>query len=184
MSKLAIVVAPDPLLKRRAQPVAGVDRHVRRLMDSMLETMHAAHGIGLAAPQVGVLKRVIVVDISQPEEPADPYRMANPEVVWRSPELVSGEEGCLSLPEQFGEVTRPEGVRVRYLDEDGEARELEAHGLLAKCVQHEIDHLQGVLFVDHLSSLKRNIILRRLRQVEEARRGRRVTPLARTEPRR
>jgi peptide deformylase len=162
MSKLAIVVAPDPLLKRRAQPVAGVDREVRRLMDSMLETMHAAHGIGLAAPQVGVLRRVIVVDISQPEEPASPYRMANPEIVWRSPELVSGEEGCLSLPEQFGEVTRPEGVRVRYLDEEGEARELEAHGLLAKCVQHEIDHLEGVLFVDHLSSLKRDIILRRL----------------------
>jgi peptide deformylase len=167
MSNLAIIVAPDPLLKRRAEPVTGVDREVRRLMDSMLETMHAAHGIGLAAPQVSVLRRVIVVDISQPDEPADPYRMANPEVVWRSPELVSGEEGCLSLPEQFGEVTRPEAVRVRYLDEDGEARELEAHGLLAKCVQHEIDHLEGVLFVDHLSSLKRNIILRRLAKAKK-----------------
>jgi peptide deformylase len=167
MSKLAIIVAPDSVLKRRAQPVACVDREVRRLMDSMLETMHAAHGIGLAAPQVGVLKRVIVLDISQPEEPASPYRIANPEVVWRSPEVVSGEEGCLSLPEQFGEVTRPEGVRVRYLDEDGEARELEAHGLLAKCVQHEIDHLDGVLFVDHLSSLKRNIILRRLAKAKK-----------------
>jgi peptide deformylase len=167
MSKLAIIVAPDPVLKRLAEPIACVDREVRRLMDSMLETMHAAQGIGLAAPQVGVLKRLIVVDISQPEEPARPYRMANPEVVWRSSEVVSGEEGCLSLPEQFGEVTRPESVRVRYLDEDGEARELEAHGLLAKCVQHEIDHLDGVLFVDHLSSLKRNIILRRLAKAKK-----------------
>jgi peptide deformylase len=167
MPKLDIIVAPDPVLKRRAELIACVDREVRRLMDSMLETMHAAHGIGLAAPQVGVLKRVIVVDISQPEEPARPYRMANPEVVWRSSEVVSGEEGCLSLPEQFGEVTRPESVRVRYLDEDGEARELEAHGLLAKCVQHEIDHLDGVLFVDHLSSLKRNIILRRLAKAKK-----------------
>jgi peptide deformylase len=167
MSKLAIIVAPDPVLKRRAEPVVGVDRRVRRLMDSMLETMHAAHGIGLAAPQVGMLERVIVVDVSQPEEPPNPYRMANPEVIWRSPELVSGEEGCLSLPEQFGEVTRPEGVRVRYLNDSGEARELEAHGLLAKCVQHEIDHLDGMLFVDHLSSLKRNIILRRLAKAKK-----------------
>ena len=113
-------------------------------MNSMLETMHAANGIGLAAPQVGVLKRVIVVDISQPEEPAQPYRMANPEIVWHTSEIATGEEGCLSLPEHFGEVARPEGVRVRYIDENGEGRELEAHGLLAKCIQHEIDHLEGV----------------------------------------
>lgn len=162
MSKLAIIVAPDPRLKQRAEAVARVDAGVRRLMDEMLETMHGASGIGLAAPQVGVLKRVIVADISQPEEPARPYRMANPEVVWRSPDTATGEEGCLSLPEHFGEVTRPEGVRVRYIDENGEARELDAHGLLAKCIQHEIDHLDGLLFVDHLSTLKRNIILRKL----------------------
>lgn len=162
MPKLAIIIAPDARLKQRAEAVARADSDVRHLMDSMLETMHSANGIGLAAPQVGVLKRVIVVDVSQPEEPAQPYRMANPEVVWRTSERLGGEEGCLSLPEHFGEVTRPEGVRVRYLDEGGEIRGLEAHGLLAKCIQHEIDHLDGLLFVDHLSALKRNIILRKL----------------------
>jgi peptide deformylase len=167
MSKLAIIVAPDPRLKQRAEAVVRVDAQLRRLMDSMLETMHAANGIGLAAPQVGVLKRVIVVDISQPEEPAQPYRMANPEIVWHTSEMATGEEGCLSLPEHFGEVTRPEGVRVRYIDEKGEERELEARGLLAKCVQHEIDHLEGLLFVDHLSSLKRNIILRKLAKAKK-----------------
>ena len=167
MSKLAIIVAPDLRLKQRAAAVTRVDVATKRLMDDMLETMHAANGIGLAAPQVGVLKRVIVADISQPEEPAQPYRMANPEIVWSTPETVSGEEGCLSLPEHFGEVTRPEGVRVRYIDENDEQRELEARGLLAKCIQHEIDHLDGVLFVDHLSSLKRGIILRKLAKTKK-----------------
>lgn len=167
MSKLAIIVAPDPRLKQRAAAVERVDTDLRRLMDSMLETMHAANGIGLAAPQVGVLKRVIVVDISLPDEPAQPYRMANPEIIWHTSKTVAAEEGCLSLPEHFGEVTRPEGVRVRYIDERGEKRELEAHGLLAKCVQHEVDHLEGLLFVDHLSSLKRNIILRKLAKAKK-----------------
>lgn len=167
MAKLSIIVAPDPRLKRRAEPVARVDREVRRLMDGMLEAMHAANGIGLAAPQVGALQRVIVVDISQPDEPAKPWRLANPEVVWRSAETACTEEGCLSLPEQFADVARPERVRVRYLDTDGIERELEADGLLAKCVQHEIDHLEGTLFVDHLSSLKRNIILRRLTKMKK-----------------
>ena len=167
MAKLAIIVAPDPRLKQRAQPVDGVDRSVRRLMDDMLETMHAANGIGLAAPQVGVLQRVIVVDVSPPDEPSAPYRMANPEVVWRSDELVTGEEGCLSLPEQFGDVTRPERVRVRFLDVDGQTCEIEVDGLLAKCIQHEIDHLDGLLFVDYLSQLKRNIILRRLAKTKK-----------------
>jgi peptide deformylase len=167
MSKLAIIIAPDARLKQRAEAVVRVDADLRRLMDSMLETMHAENGIGLAAPQVGVLKRVIVVDISQPEEPAQPYRMANPEIVRHTSEMATAEEGCLSLPEHFGEVTRPEGVRVRYIDEKGEGRELEAHGLLAKCIQHEIDHLEGLLFVDHLSSLKRNIILRRLAKAKK-----------------
>lgn len=167
MSKLAIIVAPDPRLKQRAAAVARVDAATKRLMDDMLETMHAANGIGLAAPQVGLLKRVIVADISQPEEPPKPYRMANPEIIWRTPKTAIGEEGCLSLPEHFGEVTRPEGVRVRYIDENGEQRELEARGLLAKCIQHEIDHLDGVLFVDHLSSLKRNIILRKLAKTKK-----------------
>jgi peptide deformylase len=167
MAKRSIIVAPDPRLKQRAEPVERVDREVRRLMDDMLESMHAAAGIGLAAPQVGVLKRVIVVDVSPPEEPPAPYRMADPEVIWRSLEQVTGEEGCLSLPEQYGDVTRPSSIRVRYLDEHGEVRELAADGLLGKCIQHEIDHLEGTLFVDHLSQLKRGIILRKLAKVKK-----------------
>lgn len=162
MAQLDILLAPDPRLKRRAVAVPQVDRNVRRLMDDMMTAMHDANGIGLAAPQVGVLKRVIVIDVSRPEDTPQPYRMANPELLWQSEDTLTGEEGCLSLPEQFGEVTRPNAIRVRYLDENGESRELEADGLLAKCIQHEMDHLEGTLFVDHLSSLKRNIILRRM----------------------
>lgn len=162
MSALSIIVAPDPRLKQHARPVVAVDDAVRRLMDDMLDVMHRSHGIGLAAPQVGVLRRVIVVDVSPPDEPPSPYRMANPTIVWRDEALVTGEEGCLSLPDQYAEVTRPERVRVLYRDEHDVVRELEADGLLAKCIQHEIDHLDGVLFVDHLSSLKRGIILRKL----------------------
>lgn len=162
MAKLPILIAPDPRLKKRAAPVDKVDDAVRRLMDDMVETMHAANGIGLAAPQVGVLKRVIVVDVARPDDPPQPYCLANPEVLWCSPEEIVNEEGCLSLPDQFAEVSRPEWVRVRFLDRENEIREMEATGVLARCVLHEIDHLQGVLFVDHLSSLKRNIILRKL----------------------
>lgn len=162
MTDLSIIIAPDPRLKRAAQPVGEVDRRIRRLMDDMLDTMHRANGIGLAAPQVGLLQRVIVVDISPPRSPADPVCMADPEIIGQSEEAVTGEEGCLSLPEHYADVTRPKSVRVRYLDRSGERRELNAEGLLAKCVQHEIDHLDGILFVDHLSSLKRNIILRKL----------------------
>jgi peptide deformylase len=157
-----IIVAPDPRLKQRAEPVAAVDASIRRLMDDMLAAMHGANGIGLAAPQVGVLKRVIVIDVSMPDQPALPVRIANPEILWRSEERVRGEEGCLSLPQQFAEVTRAKAVRVRFLDGDNRLQEIEADGLLAKCIQHEVDHLDGVLFVDHLSQLKRGIILRRL----------------------
>lgn len=162
MARLPILVAPDPRLKRRALPVERVDAEVRQLMDDMLETMHSANGIGLAAPQVGILKRVIVIDITKPEEPPQPWRMANPEIVWSADETVVGEEGCLSLPDQYAEVIRPGKVRVRFLDHQNELREIEADGLLAKCVQHEVDHLAGVLFVDHLTTLKRDIILRKL----------------------
>lgn len=167
MPALSIIIAPDPRLKQRAEPVGTVDRDIRRLMDGMLEAMYAANGIGLAAPQVGALLRVIVIDITQPGEPAAPLRMVNPEIVWVSDHLVVGEEGCLSLPEQFADVGRPDRVRVRYLDERGEAQELDADGLLAKCIQHEIDHLSGTLFVDHLSQLKRGIILRKLAKVKK-----------------
>jgi peptide deformylase len=168
MARLPILVAPDPRLKAKAQAVEKVDAEIRQLMDDMMETMHDANGIGLAAPQVGVLKRVLVMDISRADEAPTPIFMANPEIVWASEDENLHEEGCLSLPEQFAEVVRPESVRVRYLDHENEIRELEASGLLAVCVQHEMDHLDGTLFVDHISALKRNMILRKL---QKSRRG-------------
>jgi len=162
MAKLNIITAPDPRLKVKSRPVTRVDARIRRLMDDMLETMYAAPGIGLAAPQVGVAERVIVLDLAREDEPPQPYRLANPELVWVADEDATYNEGCLSLPEHYADVTRPNAIRVRYLDYDGEIRELAAEGLLATCIQHEMDHLDGVLFVDHLSALKRNIILRKL----------------------
>jgi peptide deformylase len=162
MALLPIITAPDPRLKAIAKPVERVDDSVRRLMDDMLETMYAAPGIGLAAPQVGLLKRVLVVDITKEGEPRAPVRMANPEIIWVSEEDAVFEEGCLSVPEHYAEVTRPAEARIRYLDYQNEIREIEASGLLATCLQHEIDHLDGVLFIDHLTALKRSIILRKL----------------------
>ena len=166
MAILPIIIAPDPRLAKPAKPVAKIDDSVRRLMADMLETMYLAPGIGLAAPQVGQLKRVIVVDCAKAEEKPLPYKMANPEILWQSEELLTNNEGCLSLPEHYADVTRPAEVRVRYLDEQNEIRELHAKGLLATCIQHEIDHLEGTLFVDHISALKRNIILRKLRKTK------------------
>ena len=168
MSLLPIITAPDPRLKQVAKPVERVDDEVRKLMDDMLETMHAAPGIGLAAPQVGVLKRVIVVDVAREDEEPQPYRMANPELVWVSDEDATYEEGCLSLPEHYADVVRPAAIKVRYLDNENEIRELEAGGLLATCVQHEMDHLDGILFVDHISALKRNMILRKLLKAKKS----------------
>ncbi|MFO0998502.1 MAG: peptide deformylase [Alphaproteobacteria bacterium] len=162
MAVLPIITAPDPRLKIVSKPIARVDRAIRTLMDDMLETMYLAPGIGLAAPQVGVAKRIIVVDITKDDEPRRPYRMANPVVVWTSPELGIYEEGCLSLPDHYAEVERPSRARIRYLDQDNVEREEEFDGVLGTCLQHEIDHLDGVLFVDHISALKRNIILRKL----------------------
>ena len=166
MAVLPIIIAPDPRLAKRARPVAKVDDSIRRLMANMLETMYRAPGIGLAAPQVGELKRVIVVDCAPSEEKPQPYKMANPEILWQSEELLTNNEGCLSLPEHYADVTRPAEVKVRYLDEQNEIRELHAKGLLATCIQHEIDHLEGTLFVDHISALKRNIILRKLQKTK------------------
>lgn len=166
MALLPIVHAPDPRLKVKCRPVERVDDEVRRLMDDMLETMYAAPGIGLSAPQVADSRRVIVVDVARDPDALAPVRMANPEIIERSDDLRVGEEGCLSLPDHFGEVERPARVRVRYLDEENEIRELDADGLLAACIQHEIDHLDGILFVDHLSSLKRNMILRKMKKAK------------------
>lgn len=168
MAVLNILVAPHPVLKQKAKPVGKVDARIAKLMDDMVETMYAANGIGLAAPQIGVLERVIVVDVHEKGEKPNPIRLANPEIVWSSDDKRLCEEGCLSVPEQYSEVTRPKAVRVRYLDEQNEIREIEADGMLATCLQHEIDHLNGVLFVDHLSSLKRNMILRKVQKQQRA----------------
>jgi len=167
MAILPIIVAPDPRLKQVCAPVAEVDREVARLMDDMLETMYAAPGIGLAAPQVGVHKQVIVIDTAKPDEERRPLRLANPELVAISDTLKSWDEGCLSLPEHYAEVVRPSRVAVRYLDEHNKKREVEADGVLAVCLQHEMDHLDGILFVDHVSALKRNMILRKLRKAKK-----------------
>jgi len=162
MALLPIITAPDPRLKIKARRVSKVDARVRRLMADMLETMYAAPGIGLAAPQVGEALRVIVVDCAREGEPRRPLKIANPELVWKSDELITVNEGCLSLPEHYADVARPKAITLRYLDEENEIRELAAEGLLATCIQHEMDHLEGVLFVDHISALKRGIILRKL----------------------
>jgi peptide deformylase len=162
MALLDILQPPHPSLRTRARAVEGVDEGVRRLAADMLETMYKAPGIGLAAPQVGVAKRVVVLDLAADGEARRPMTLVNPELLWRSGERSTTEEGCLSLPGHFAEVTRPVAVRVGYLDETGTAREVEADGLLARCLQHEIDHLDGILFVDHLSALRRNMILRKL----------------------
>ncbi|MFL5335554.1 MAG: peptide deformylase [Geminicoccaceae bacterium] len=161
MALLEILQAPHPVLKTKAKPVARVDDGLRRLAADMFETMYKAPGIGLAAPQVGVSERLIVLDVADGDE-RRPMTLVNPEVVWRSSDRATAEEGCLSLPGHFADVTRPQQVKLSYLTEQGLERELEAEGLLARCVQHEIDHLDGILFVDHLTALKRNMILRKL----------------------
>ena len=168
MAILPVIVAPDPRLKVKCKPVGQVDGNVRTLIDDMMESMHAADGIGLAAPQVGVGVRVIVVDVTNSDPESAPLGMADPEIVRVSDELMVNEEGCLSLPEHYADVTRAARIGVRYLDRDNEIREFDAEGILATCIQHEIDHLDGVLFVDHLSALKRNIILRKLAKTKKA----------------
>ena len=159
---LKIRVVPDPILKARAKPVGSVDmERVHALLPRMFATMYQAPGIGLAAPQVGEALRFAVVDL-MPDDKPSPIVLINPEVVARSEALATREEGCLSLPGQYADVTRPARVTVRYTDAEGARQQIEAEGLLAACLQHEIDHLDGILFVDHLSALKRNMILRRL----------------------
>jgi peptide deformylase len=159
---MPILIAPHPALKARARPVREGDGGVvRALLPRLFATMYQAPGIGLAAPQVGLGLRVTVVDL-QPDNRRDPMTLINPEIVAVSKELATREEGCLSLPGQYADVTRPAWVKLRFQDESGARREIAAEGLLAACLQHEIDHLDGVLFVDHLSPLKRNMILRRL----------------------
>lgn len=167
MALLDILIVPDTRLKKVCAPIANVDGRVVKLMDDMLETMYKAPGIGLAAPQVGLLERLIVVDIAdhKTEKPA-PVVMVNPELVWSSEEQSTYNEGCLSIPEFYADVTRPAQIKVRYVDRAGEVQEMEADGLLATCVQHEIDHLNGILFIDHLSQLKRSMIMRKMQKLK------------------
>ena len=163
-----ILVVPDPRLKQVSVAVDAVDDDLRALMDDMLETMYAAPGIGLAAIQVGVPKRVIVMDIARQDEPREPRYFVNPEILWASEETAPYEEGCLSVPEIYDEVERPARVKIRYQNYQGQQIEEDAEGLFAVCIQHEMDHLDGVLFIDHLSRLKRD---RAISKVKKARRA-------------
>jgi peptide deformylase len=162
-----ILTEPDPFLRQVSQDVEKVDNKIRKLMDDMLETMYAAPGIGLAAIQVGVPKRVIVMDISKEEE-KKPLYFVNPKIIVKSKNNSTYEEGCLSVPGQFAEVDRPEQCHVSYLDYNGQKKELKAEGLLATCIQHEIDHLEGILFIDYLSKLKKNFIVKKLSKQKKA----------------
>jgi peptide deformylase len=157
-----ILTAPDPRLKAVSEPVARVDDETRKLADDLLETMYAADGIGLAAVQVGVPKRMLVMDIAQQQGSREPMVFINPKIVWASEEMAKFEVGCLSVPEIWDDVDRPAKIRAEYQDRDGKLQTLEADGLLACCLQHEMDHLEGILFLDHLSKLKRSIALRKL----------------------
>ena len=161
MAKLDIITLPDPRLKLVSEPVAVVDAEIRRILDDMLETMYAAPGIGLAAIQVGVAKRLVTLDIAREGEEKAPMFLVNPEITWVSEELNTYQEGCLSVPEHYDDVVRPARCRVKFLDRDGKSHEIEADGLLATCLQHEIDHLDGIVFVDHLSRLKRERVAKR-----------------------
>jgi peptide deformylase len=178
MTLRPILIAPDPRLKQVSEPVKDVTDDLRTLMDDMLETMYDAPGIGLAAIQIGVPKRIIVIDVARPtdengediEEPTKeqilaarkPMYFVNPEITWSSDEMVECQEGCLSVPDLYEDVERPARVRVKFLDYHGKQQEIDCEGLLAVCIQHEMDHLEGILFIDHLSSLKRNMMLKKL----------------------
>lgn len=173
MSLIPIVLIPDNRLRQQSAPVSGVDVSIRKLMDDMLETMYDAPGIGLAAIQIGIPKRLVVIDVAKREgeeedEVKDPIFLVNPEITRLSDEKASYEEGCLSIPDYYAEVERPARVWLRYLDRTGVMKEMEADGLLATCIQHEIDHLNGVLFIDYLSRLKRERVMKRF--AKEARR--------------
>ena len=162
MSKRNIVIEPDPILRKKSNYLEKVDDELRKLMDDMLETMYAAPGIGLAAVQIGVLKRLIVIDITKNDEKKDPIFLINPEIISKSSNTSTYEEGCLSLPGHFAEIERPAECQVSYIDYNGKKKEMTAKGLLSTCIQHEVDHLNGVLFIDYLSKLKKDMIIKKL----------------------
>ena len=157
-----ILTEPDPFLRQKSKPVEKVDDSIRKIMDDMLETMYQAPGIGLAAIQIGIPKRIIVLDISKDPEKKEPMYFVNPEKVYTSKDQATYEEGCLSVPGQFAEIDRPDECHIKYLDYNGDSKDLKANGLLATCIQHEIDHLEGILFIDYLSKLKRSMITKKL----------------------
>jgi peptide deformylase len=177
MAILRIYETPEPVLREISTPVEKVDDELRQLISDMFETMYDAPGIGLAAVQVGVPKRLLVMDLQEPENPDDPESkpvreprvFINPEVLQESTSKVPYTEGCLSVPDQYAEVMRPDRIRARWLDENGDSHEEELEGLLAVCLQHEMDHLEGVLFIDHLSKLKRDMVLKRLAKTRRER---------------
>tara|TARA_B100000029_G_C17404625_1_gene898356 strand:- start:284 stop:808 length:525 start_codon:yes stop_codon:yes gene_type:complete len=162
MALKKILIEPNKILRKKSLPVKSVSKEIQDLMDDMLETMYAAPGIGLAAIQVGVPKRVIVMDITRDNEPKKPMYFVNPEIISSSNNNSTYEEGCLSVPGQFAEIERPDKCHIRYLDYHGKKRELKTEGLLATCIQHEMDHLQGILFIDYLSKLKKTMIVKKL----------------------
>ena len=162
MSQRKIIIEPDPILRKKSEILEKVDDELRGLLDDMLETMYSAPGIGLAAVQVGILKRLIVIDISKDKEKKNPFFLINPEIVSKSKNTSTYEEGCLSLPGYFAEIERPAECQVKYIDYFGKKKEIKATGLLSTCIQHEIDHLNGILFIDYLSKLKRDMIIKKL----------------------
>lgn len=168
MALRKILTIPDPVLKRVAAPVEEVTPDMQALFDDMLATMYDAPGIGLAGPQIGLLKRVVVIDITKDEDAdKDPMVLVNPEIIWASEELAEYEEGCLSIPEVFEMVTRPAQVTVKYLDREGREQRRDCDEMLATCVQHEIDHLNGILFIDHISKLKRDRIIKKFTKAKK-----------------
>jgi peptide deformylase len=167
MAKREIIILPDKRLRLKSEPVAKVDRSLRALVNDMFETMYAAPGIGLAAIQIGVPQRVVTMDLAKKDEPPEPQVFINPEITWSSAEKATYEEGCLSIPEYYEEVERPIAVRVKYLDLDGKPQELEATGLLATCLQHEVDHTNGVLFIDYISKLKRDMVVKKFKKASK-----------------
>ena len=162
MALREILTEPNEILRKKSLLVDQVDGDIQKLMDDMLETMYLAPGIGLAAIQVGIPKRVIVLDIARKDEPKNPMYFINPEIITKSKDSLAYEEGCLSVPGQFAEITRPSNCYIKYLDYYGKPQELKAEGLLATCIQHEIDHLEGILFIDYLSKLKKTMIDKKL----------------------
>ncbi len=166
-----ILIIPDKRLRLKSEPVKAVDKTLRALIDDMFGTMYAAPGIGLAAIQIGAARRVVTMDLAKKDEPKQPQVFINPEVTWVSDEKATYEEGCLSIPEYYEEVERPKSVRVKYLDLDLKPQEIEADGLLATCLQHEIDHTNGVLFIDHISKLKRNMVMKKFKKAAKKTEG-------------